>query len=67
MSNRKDKTWMGVIFAIVLPGLLGLLIGLCIYNNGYEKSTFLKGWGKTVLSFIILIFILIFIFVIFGY
>ena len=39
-----DKTGLGIALSLFL-GLLGLIIGACIFDD-YEKKTFLTGWLK---------------------
>lgn len=37
---------MGILFAIFL-GLIGLIIGICMYKGGtVERDTFISGWWK---------------------
>ena len=41
------KTGMGILFGWLL-GLIGLIIGLCIYKpDTVARKTFLKAWGIT--------------------
>ena len=44
---KDSKTGLGVVLALFL-GLIGLIIGLCMYPEGKKKrKTFLKAWGIT--------------------
>ena len=40
-----DRKTVGILMSIFL-GLIGLIIGLLIYVDGYERSTFISGWLK---------------------
>ena len=49
----ESKTVIGVVLALFLS-LLGLIIGLCLYPYmSYERETFMRGWGITMLVVII--------------
>ena len=43
--QAKDMKKEGMLMSIFL-GLIGLIIGLLIYVDGYERSTFISGWLK---------------------
>ncbi len=45
---KASKVGIGV--ALGLLGLIGLVIGLVLYNDEFEKKTFLKGW---IIAFVI--------------
>lgn len=57
-ETYEDKTKVGVLMAIFL-GLLGLIIGACIYD-GQEKKTFVSGWIEAFeIKIVLVIFIAI--------
>ena len=41
--QASDKKNVGILLSIFL-GLIGLIIGLLIYQDGYERKTFMDGW-----------------------
>ena len=51
VSNQQNKaSKVGIGVALGLLGLIGLVIGLVLYNDEFEKKTFLKGW---IIAFVI--------------
>ena len=62
---NNSKTGLGVVLCLFL-GLLGLIIGVCMYPSGsYERQTFVKGWLTTLVVEIVLV-IVIFVVILFG-
>lgn len=54
----EPKTGMGILFALLL-GLIGLVIGLCLYKeNTIARKTFLKAWGITYGVFVVIAIII---------
>lgn len=46
ITESGSKTTLGLLLAFFL-GLLGLIIGVCLYPSGsYERETFMQGWKK---------------------
>ena len=41
--NDEDHTVLGVLMCLFV-GLPGLIIGLCIFRNGYARESFVTGW-----------------------
>ncbi len=59
-EDGDSKAGLGVVMSLFL-GLIGLIIGLCMYSSGsYERKTFMKGWGITTLVCVIVGVILYF-------
>ena len=59
-EDGESKTGLGVILSLFL-GLIGLIIGLCMYSSGsYERKTFIKGWVTTTIICVIVAVILYF-------
>lgn len=60
---KESKTTIGVVLALFL-GLIGLVIGLCLYPAGtIARKTFLKAWGITfgvAVAVIVVIWIILF-------
>ena len=53
-TKGESKTGLGVLLSLLL-GLIGLVIGLCIYpSDSVERKTFVKGW---IIAFVISIVI----------
>ena len=47
-ESKESKAGIGVVMGLFL-GLIGLIIGICIYKEGsYERQTFLKGFWITI-------------------
>lgn len=43
-NYNESKTGMGILFGLLL-GLIGLIIGICIYPEGtLARKTFIKSW-----------------------
>ena len=61
--NGNPKTLLGVVLCLTL-GLLGLIIGLCMYPSGsVERETFVRGWVSMFVSlFAILVILSVYIF-----
>ena len=50
----EPKTGIGVLLGLFL-GIIGLIIGLLLYPaNTLQRSTFIKGWGWTIVVLIII-------------
>lgn len=43
--NNTDRFWFGVCMALLL-GIVGLIIGLYKYEDGYSRESFIKGWTR---------------------
>ena len=55
--ENNSKTSIGVVLGLFL-GLIGLIIGLLLYNNENEsRQTFIKGWAIGFVVSIVLVFI----------
>lgn len=62
MNQDKNKKVVGVLLSIFL-GLIGLIIGLCLYPyNSEERKTFLNGWllGLVISLLIGVVFVIIY-------
>ena len=42
-KNGSSKKGMGILLGI-FTGVIGLIIGICIFQNEYERKTFVNGW-----------------------
>ncbi len=63
ITTGESKKGIGVLFGFFL-GLIGLIIGMCIYKEGTEeRKTFMNGW---VISFIITMVISVIIGIAYG-
>lgn len=49
----ESKDVIGIILGFFV-GLIGLIIGICLYTKPFEKDTFIKGWVKGFIGSIIL-------------
>ena len=57
-SYGADQTIVGVLLAIFL-GVIGLVIGLLVYKGGYDRNTFLSGWIKGFVGYVVVVVMLI--------
>lgn len=56
-NNNNSKQSVGIVLGLFL-GLIGLIIGLLLYNNENEsRQTFIKGWAIGFVVSIVLVFI----------
>ena len=55
-----NQTSLGILLALFL-GIIGLIIGLCIYPAGsIERKTFMRAWGNTFGIIVLLAIIIVF-------
>ena len=58
-SSGTSKKGLGVLFCLFL-GLIGLIIGICIYPSGsVERDTFVSGWVTTLIVTIVISVVLV--------
>lgn len=63
VTTGESKKGLGILFGFLL-GIIGLIIGICMYQEGTEeRKTFMNGW---VISFVIYICISVVIGIIYG-
>ncbi len=65
-ATGENKVALGIVYCLFFGtfGLLGLLMGICMYSNGTkERKTFLIGWSITFfIKLAVFIFLFIFIY-----
>ena len=55
VTEGEDKKTLGIWLSILL-GLIGLIIGVCMYPSGsYERETFISGWIKGLIISIVIL------------
>lgn len=56
-GNESDNFLIGVLLSLFL-GVIGLIIGICLYRDGYARESFINGWVKCFLCQIVIALII---------